>query len=230
VWSGLLVMACATIAGAEFRLGVSANDEKNSFFLAIGDHYHVSDHEVVVARKRHIPDDELPVVFFLARECRVQPSVILERRLRGESWLNIGLHFGCGPDVYYYPVEVKSRPPYGRAYGYYKRYPRNEWRKIRLTDADVINLVNLRFLSEYGHFAPEEIIGMRTRGKRFHTIQKDLNKARGRDRVKVKGPLESRQVREDPERRNAQAGPDNAFDVTFGQDQGREKDHGKDKR
>jgi hypothetical protein len=76
--------------------------------------------------------------------------------------------------VYYVPVAVRSGPPYGRAYGHYKK-PRKEWNTIVLTDADVVNLVELRFISEHYHVAPERVIDLRERDVDFVTIHGDVS-------------------------------------------------------
>ncbi len=69
------------------------------------------------------------------------------------------------PEIYYVPV-ARVGPPYGNAYGHYKRH-KNDYRKVVLADDDVINLVNLRFMSEYHGIAAETVIDRRGRGEKF---------------------------------------------------------------
>jgi hypothetical protein len=76
--------------------------------------------------------------------------------------------------VYYVPVAVAPGPPYGKAYGHYKKKHRNEWKTIVLTDADIVNLVELRFLSEHYHVAPERIIELRGSDRDFVAIHADV--------------------------------------------------------
>jgi hypothetical protein len=72
-------------------------------------------------------------------------------------------------------------PPYGNAYGYYRKYgPSKDWKKIRLTDREVVDLVNLRFMSEYHKRTPEEIIEMRGRQSGFAAINDEILKARAK--------------------------------------------------
>lgn len=170
----IVVMALAlggviAAKGADAQTAYSVSASIGNFHVAVSNYYHVPEREVIVVRERRIPDDELPVVFFIAQRARVPVARIVDMRLRGDSWWDISVRFGLGADVYYVPVAVRSGPPYGRAYGHYKK-PRKEWDTIALNDADVVNLVQLRFISEHYHVAPERVVEMRERNVDFVSI------------------------------------------------------------
>jgi len=84
--------------------------------------------------------------------------------------MEITLHFGLSPEIYYVPVERIPGPPYGHAYGYYKKVPRAKWSTIRLPDADIVNLVNLRFMRGYYDADVDTVVRMRHEGKDFADI------------------------------------------------------------
>lgn len=179
-------------AEASVDLGVSIGDNGlRGFYLAIGDYYRVPEREVVVVRDRHIPDEEIPVVFFLAQTAHVSPSAIIDLRLAGRSWPDISLHFGLGPEIFYVPVKetVVIGPPYGKAYGYYKKKPRKAWKSIVLSDTDVVNLVNLKFVSEHYKYPPEKVMKLREGGKNFVAINDEVVKEKkgGKEKAKEKG-------------------------------------------
>ena len=156
--------------GAEAQTNYSVSASIGNFHVAVSNYYHVPEREVIVVRERRIPEDELPVVFFIAQQARVPVARIVDMRLRGDSWWDISVRFGLGADVYYVPVTVvRSGPPYGRAYGHYKK-PKKQWNTIALTDADVVNLVQLRFISDHYHIAPDRVIEMRERNTDFIAI------------------------------------------------------------
>jgi hypothetical protein len=77
---------------------------------------------------------------------------------------------------------VVSGPPYGRAYGYYKNKPKKEWKTIVLSDDDVVNLLNLKFMSEHYDYPPEKIMKMLWEGKEFVSINDEIRKERGKMR------------------------------------------------
>ncbi|MFZ3116331.1 MAG: hypothetical protein WA121_12150, partial [Syntrophales bacterium] len=109
-------------AETQWGFGLSGGSEGlTGFNLSVGNYYRVPEREVLIVRDRGIHQEELPVVFFLAQRAHVAPGVIVDLRLRGMNWMDITLHFGLQPDIYYVPVRVVDQqgPPYGNAYGYY---------------------------------------------------------------------------------------------------------------
>jgi hypothetical protein len=165
-------------AFAQTAFSVSAHI--GDFHVAVANYYQVPEREVIVIRERRIPDDEIPVALFIARHAGVPWTRVVDMRLRGDSWWDISVRLGVSPEVYYVPVAVVSGPPYGRALGHYKKKHRKEWRTIVLTDADVVNLVELRFLSEHYHVAPERIIELRGKDRDFVAINYEV-RGRGKD-------------------------------------------------
>ena len=182
-----LISGMVLAQDSKVDLGISVADGKlRSFYLAISDYYRVPGREVVATKERYrLRDEELPVIYFLSARARVDPSVIIDLRKQGRSWLDVTLHYGLTSEIYYVPVTVeKVGPPYGKAYGYYKKYrSKKEWKKIVLSDYEVADLVNLRFISEHYKIKPEAVMKMRSQGKNFITI----NEERRKGKAKAKG-------------------------------------------
>ncbi|MEW6066883.1 MAG: hypothetical protein AB1610_01095 [Nitrospirota bacterium] len=175
-----LVFLLVPVSNSEavLDLGISIGEEGlRSFHLAIGDFYKIPRKDIGIFRKK-LPDEEIPVALFLAQRARIKPAKIIDLRLRGKTWMDISLHFGLGPEIFHVPVKesVVLGPPYGKAYGYYKNKPKKEWKKIRLRDGDIINLVNLKFLSEHYGLPPEKVIKMREKGIKFISINDEIVK------------------------------------------------------
>ena len=165
--------------------GVSPGEEALSgFFLAVGDHYRIPQNEVVIIRKRGMPAYEIPVVLFVAKRAHIAPEIVADFRLRDNTWLNTTLRFGLGPEIFYVPVGVAVKHSlYGKVYGYFKHKPKKEWKTILLSDDDIINLVNLKLMSEHYGYPPEKIIEMRSGGQEFGSINDEIRKEKG----KIKG-------------------------------------------
>lgn len=166
-------------AQKQVDVGVSIGDKGlKSFYLSIEEYYKVPEREVIVIKERRIPDEEIPVVFYIAKRARVTPETIIDLRLGGMTWIDITFRYGLSPEIFYVPVKevevVEIGPPYGKAYGYYKNKPKKEWKSIVFTDDDVINLVNLRFISEHYGYPPEAVIKMRSKGKSFVTLNDEV--------------------------------------------------------
>ena len=180
-----LMLSALMPAQADNRVDVGAtiaDGNLRNFYLAIGEYYRVPEREVTVIRERHIPNHEVPVVLYIAQRAHVEPGSIVDLRLKGQSWMDITLRFGLGPDIYYVPMREVSGPPYGHAYGHYKNKPKKQWKNIRLDDDDVVNLVNLRFISDRYKYSPDVVARMRSGGKDFVVINEDIRKGRAKSR------------------------------------------------
>lgn len=170
-------------AHAQVDVGISVGEEGlRGFYLGVGEYFRVPEREVIVIRERHIRVEEIPVVFLIAQRARVAPATVIELRRRGRSWLDITIHYGLSPEIYYVylPATAKVGPPYGKAYGHYENKPRKEWRTVVLDDDDVINLVNLKFVSQHYAYPAAEIVKLRSKGNDFVVIHHEVKKAKGR--------------------------------------------------
>jgi hypothetical protein len=166
---------------ADVSLGVSLDEDGlRGFHLAIGEHYNVPEKEVVVVRQKNVPDEELPVVFYLARQASVSPETIIKLRLGGKSWMEITAHLGFTAEMYYVPVSGDHGPPYGKAYGHFKKNKKTDWGAIKLSDAEIVNFVNLKFISDHHGYSPDEVIKMRSNGKSFISINTEVKKNKGK--------------------------------------------------
>ncbi len=173
----LFAFSTPAIAETQWDVGISGGkDGIDGFHLSVGDYYHVPERDVVIIRDRGVYDEELPVVFYLAKNARVSPGAIVDLHLRGMSWMDITLHFGLSPEIYYVPVTIiEDRRPHGHAYGYYKNHPkRQEWKKISLSDDDVVNQVNLKFISDRYGYSPDQVMKYRSDGRKFTVIDQDI--------------------------------------------------------
>lgn len=184
----LMVFSSLTgFADAQMDLGISVGDEGlQGFYLTVGDYYQVPQKEVIVIKERRIPDEEIPVVLLIAKRARVSPQSVIDLRLDGRTWIDITIHFGLSPEifyiparaetVYYVPVIVEKGPPHGKAYGHYKKMSKKEWNKVVLKDIDVVNLVNLKVASEHYHLSPDKVIKMRNQATSYVEIDNRLKK------------------------------------------------------
>lgn len=181
----LFVLISAGSPKADINAALSITDGRvSSFYLAIGDHYRVPEKEIIFVKKKEIPDDDLAVVFYLSHRASVTPSVIIDLRLGGRTWMEITSHFNLTAEIFHVAIEKASGPPYGKAHGYFKNRNRKEWKSIRLSDSDIINLVNLRFVSEHYGLSPDAVVKMREQGQSFIAINDKVKKAKAQKQAK----------------------------------------------
>ncbi len=176
--------ASLSIGGGNGGAQVAVAGGNQDFYSGIGEYYNVPASGISVVTREGITDEELPVVYFLADKGNVPAEKIIAWRVRKHmSWMAIASRLNLDASVFYVPVQTRiTGGVYGRLYNIFD-VPKKRWRRIRLSDADIINFSNLRFISEHYGYRPEEIISMREGGRPFVAIHNDI---RGQ-RVKTYG-------------------------------------------
>jgi len=165
----LTALMSGSLYASNFDIGISGSDRGiDGFSLSVGNYYNAPAQEIMVIQ-RSIPEEEMSVVYFLARQSHRNPQYITDLRLRGISWWDISLRLGLNPRTLYVVNSSRySQPPYGNAYGYH-----NGKRNHKLRDSDIVELVNVRFLSKYHGISPDEVIDRRHRGEHYRNIDDD---------------------------------------------------------
>jgi hypothetical protein len=184
---GAIALTVAALPGLG-RAQVQVAGQIGNFSFAVGNYYRVPEREVIFIRERRVPDYEIPVVLFLAQRAHVTPATIVDMRLGGKRWMDIVVSYGLSPEVFYVPLTIQPGPPYGKAYGHYKKKKRDQWRSIVLDDDDIVNFVNLRFLSSYHHRPADEVVRLRGGGADFVAIHMQFAGGRGVVVVDNDGP------------------------------------------
>ena len=182
-WAGaffLLLFAGAAGAAGALDAAGATDGTIDTFYAALRAYYRVPETEIAAMRKSGISYEELPVVFFIAERARTEMQRVIELRLTNRTWTEIAFRFGLTPDVFYVPLAAApASAPYSRPYSRYNSRPKREWKTVWLTDRDVINLVNLRFISQSSGTPPERVIRMRSEGKTFPEINEEIEKTGG---------------------------------------------------
>lgn len=172
---------CAFTAGstrADVNLGVSIGDGGvKGFYLEVGEFFKAPQTDVQFVREARYSDDELTVILYISQRTGIRPEAIIQLRRLKKTWCEIAVHYGMSPAMFYVPLSYDPGPPYGKAYGHFKKRGKSEWKKIVLDDEDVINLVNLRFVSGYYKVPAEDVVKARCSGKSFSAIGKEIKSA-----------------------------------------------------
>lgn len=171
---------------APAQTAVSVAGSIGDFHFAVSNYYHVPQRELIAIRERRIRDEEIPVVLFIAQRAQVRPATVVDLRIGGRSWWDIAVHYRINPEVFYVPVVGVPGPPYGKAWGYYKNKPRQQWGTIVLDDDDIVSLVNVKFLTEYHRTTSDRVIALRGRHADFVAVHTQVSRGRGTGAVGVK--------------------------------------------
>ena len=152
-----------------FSMNHVSNDNQYFLNLAVSD-YGYSRHviEPCVPRLRYVEAD-LPVVMFLADYSGRPPVYIADMRERGYGWATIFTRLDVPPDVLFVGLRRDPGPPYGKAWGHWKKHRRD----VRLSDSDISGLVQVQMGSRFSRLSQRELAQARGRGTRVVTLVAD---------------------------------------------------------
>ncbi len=169
----LLATATPAIAGTsfDFLFNVSAVSSDHQYFLNLSvDNYGYTraDLDPVLPRLRSV-DADLPVVMFLAHESGEPISVIVGLRAQGLSWSVVFGRLRVTQGVLFVGIDRDPGPPYGKAWGHWKRSPKS----VRLSDNDVVVPVQIQVGSRWARMSPYEMAKARGQGKKVAVLVND---------------------------------------------------------
>lgn len=139
LWAALAVPAAGQDIGAA----------RADYFRAVARFFSLPANEVAILSDWEIPADEIPVVLFIARRGGVSPEALVALRGSGRTWSALAERYRVGPAALHVPVPDEATA--GRlttAYAQYRSVPVADWSSIRLSDADIVALVNVRVISQ----------------------------------------------------------------------------------
>src|SRR5207249_5992992 len=160
----LLGAAVPVLAGTSFSFLFNRDSvtNDNQLFLNLAvthSGYERATLEPVLPRISYLQAD-LPVVLFLAQESSRPVDFIVGLRSQGLAWSVIFTQLRVPVDSLFAGIDQDPGPPYGKAWGYWKKHSR----EIRLSDSEVSGLVKIQLGSRWTEASPFELASARGRG------------------------------------------------------------------
>jgi hypothetical protein len=171
--AGLSLASLPASAGVSFDFLFSASSvsDDNQYFLnlAVGNYgYPRTMIEPVLPRVRYVEQD-LPVILFLADISGRPIDAIVDLRAGGLGWSVVFSRVGVPYDVLFVGLERDPGPPYGKAWGHWKKNPK----RLALSDSDIASLVNVQVGHRVTGISAYEIARARGQGKSIATVVAD---------------------------------------------------------
>ena len=163
-----------------FSMDQVTNDAQYFLNLAVS-HYGASRSvlEPVLPHVRSL-DRDLPTALFLADACGKGIDVIVGMRTSGLSWSAAFEKCGVRPDILFAGLDRDPGPPYGKAWGYWKKNPSRR----QYADRDITGLAQLQIGSRLTGVPVLEVASTRGSGTKVNTFVADK---KGRPYTKGKG-------------------------------------------
>ena len=178
-FAGIVLIMVATAAGIPasaatswgflFDMNNVTNDNQLFLHLAVGDAgFPRPVLEPILPRLPRI-DSNLPVTLFLARHSGRPLDYIVSLRAQGVSWSLIFSRCGVPLEALYAGIDRDPGPPYGNAWGHWKKHGRITW----LDDPDIEGLVQVQLGQRICGVPAYNLAYDRGRGMRVYTVVAD---------------------------------------------------------
>lgn len=168
---------CLGLAGVRPAVGQDRAVAQAAYFRAVAGFFNLPPNEVAILSDWDLQPDEIPVVLFMARRGGVSPEALVALRDSGQSWAALAQRYRIGPAALHVPV--RDDAPAGtlaEAYEHYRSTQVSDWGSIRLTDADIIALVNIRVISQSLGVPAERVLANTTSAGSFVQLYANLKR------------------------------------------------------
>jgi hypothetical protein len=165
-------MALILLAAAANAVTAQEDEEaRQAYFGAVADFFELPRSEISILGDWRLPPDEIPVVLFVAGRAGVSAEALTALRRSGTSWHNLAARYRVDAGAFHIPLRESAQA--GRlanAFARYRALPPARWSEIRLSDADIVALVNVRLLSEVLGISLEDVLRRAGEGESFVAV------------------------------------------------------------
>lgn len=160
----------------DMTLNLGLGDDQR-IFLNVTNDYFAPPPAVATAliQRSPSPVDDFPVVLLLARASKRSPDEILRLRLDYLPWSDIMFRLNISPSVLFAGIDRDPGPPYGKAWGYWKKHPRE---KMVIRDRDVVGLAKLQVAAGHQRVSPFTLIAERNKGVTIEHFVAEKNRGK----------------------------------------------------
>lgn len=156
VRAGLLFALLAAPAQAQ-RAG-GGGGAGDAFLRGVAEYYQVSVEETFVLSQWRLAQEEIPVVLFLADRGGVSPDVVAAQRRNRTPWFEIATGLGVSAGEFHLDLGSDAGSLAELMVEFGSR-PTAQWSQIEITDAELVALVNVRFMSRFLGLPLSDIVG-----------------------------------------------------------------------
>lgn len=173
---GMLCLGC-TIGGTaragvdiDLRASVPIGDDSQLFFGINSQYYDRDRADVEQWGGQCRNPDDLAVMLFLARHSDRPPAQLIAMRHDGLTWWQIGLRLNVPMDIWFVSMSGDPGPPYGKAYGHWRKHQRDRRHTFVLSDREARDFVAVRMLHEYYRVDVPTAMKWRASGRDLRTL------------------------------------------------------------
>lgn len=171
--AALLCVFCGQLSAQQ------VDPDTEAFYRAMSEHFEVPLDEARTLSRWGLPDDQLPVLLFMARHAGVSTDALAAQKKGGRSWADLADRYAVSTSEFYVsiPDDAGPVPLLAEAYTRFREVPRSEWASIRLSDSEITALVNTGFLSDKLDIPPMRVLQEAERAGSFSAAYPRLTRS-----------------------------------------------------
>lgn len=122
---------------------------RRDYFRAVAGFFSLPASEIGILSDWQISAEEIPVVLFVARRAGISPEALVALRDSGQGWATLAERYRVQASAFHVPVrDDADTGSLESAYRLFRSTPVGEWGTLRLSDDDIVALVNVRVISQ----------------------------------------------------------------------------------
>ena len=156
---GRTLAALVAVLAVPVGAGAQAAPHRTAYLGAVAEHFGLPPDEVAILADWDIDTDQIPAVIFVSRRAGVSAEALVALLRSGRSWSELADRYGIGASALHVPVRDQAATgALGAAYERYRDTPVADWPGIRLSDAEIVGLVNVRMIAQVLGLSAEDVI------------------------------------------------------------------------
>ena len=167
------LLACPTFAATS-----AASNTGDQYLMAVADYFEVS-YEDVFSNNETLTSGEIPVAFYIAQRTNIAVDSVIRLRQTPLSWVETASRLGLNAACFYVMVtgEITSKT-FAPIFEKFSTTSEQNWRKLELSDNEVVNLVNLRVMYSQYDYSVYEVMAFRDANKSWDNVNKLVAEAK----------------------------------------------------
>lgn len=154
-------------------------ENEKRYFTTLAKQFSVPGKRPSEIHAKGISIEEVAVVLYLAKKAKVKPDKVIKSKKRNKTWLKTTRSLGRDPKLYYVKLSTKlvKGPPKGNAFrDKFLLKPKAQWGKLKISDKNIVDLVNLKAISGFYSFGSDDIVELRRSGRGYPFINDEIKR------------------------------------------------------
>jgi hypothetical protein len=154
-------------------------EREQAYYDALSEYFEVSLDAIAGLQEQGVAIEELPVLILLADRAEIPVDKIGKNRAGGTSLMSITEECGLGANEFYIIFGAKfSSETYSPIFEKYRHVESAQEADVQFTDDEIVNLVNLKFISSVHDYSIFEVMAKRDIVNDFPRINELVKQAK----------------------------------------------------